>query len=144
MTALLYPFLGLSVLGLALSLMVHVGTWLGVELPFEVFGLHFGVFVVWTPTAFISNFTRHGFRRRYGWREALRGCPRWMRWMAYGLFAYAFVNFFLSIVVGGMVSGGVSPLRAFSGHWMMFYGLAFATLYSTLHLQRADHEQLHR
>jgi hypothetical protein len=63
MTALLYPFLGLSVLGLALSFGVHAATWLGVELPFEVFGLHIGAIVVWLPTAFVSNFTRHGFRR---------------------------------------------------------------------------------
>lgn len=138
MTALLYPFLGLSALGLMLSLMVHIATWLGVELPFEVLGLHIGIFVVWLPAAFISNFTRHGFRRRYGWKEALQGCPLWMRWVAYGLFAYAFVNFFLSIFVGSALSD-VSPLRAFSGHWMAFYGMAFATLYSTIHLRRVQH-----
>ena len=137
MTALLYPFLGLSALGLVLSLMVHAATWLGVELPVEVFGLHFGAMIVWLPTAFISNFTRHGFRRRYGWKEALRGCPRWMQWLAYGLFAYAFVNFLMSFLVNSM-PGSVLPLRAFSGHWMAFYGMAFATLYSTIHLRKAS------
>jgi hypothetical protein len=62
-----------------------------------------------------------------------------MRWAAYGLFAYALVNFFVSIAIGSDL-----PLRAFSGHWMAFYGMAFATLYSTLHLRCADGEQPQR
>ncbi len=65
----------------------------------------------------------------------LAGCPTWMRYAAIGLFAYAFINFFVAFsgAASNRISGGeLTPatIRGFSGHWMLFYGLAFAILFS--------------
>jgi len=129
----LYPFLALSALGLALSVAVHLAALLGLHVPSEALNLHLGLFVVWIPTILLSNFTRHGFRRHYGWKDSLRGCPLWLQWMVYGLFAYAFANMLL-MFFNGLAAETIAPLRVFSGHWMAFYGAAFGVLYSTVHL----------
>ncbi len=132
MTIFLYPFLVLAGAGFLLSLLVHLAAWLGVELPPETIFLHLGIFVVWLPTCLVANFLRRGPRRHFGWKDSLTGCPPWMRLTAYSLFGYAFLNFFLNVGLGG--SAGV--LRAFSGHWMLFYRMAFATLYSAIRLSQ--------
>jgi hypothetical protein len=134
LTMMLFPFMALAVLGLALSLMVHVAAWLGIDLPFEAFGLHVGVFVVWVPALLASRWTARHHAREDFWSGALRGCPLrgcpgWMRLMTYGFVAYAVFNF-----VSAFVGTPATPtLRAFSGHWMAFYAAAFAVLYSTMH-----------
>ena len=67
------------------------------------------------------------------WKALLRFFPTWMPAVIAILFAYVIVNFLLStggasrIMVGG---DGTSPtldsartVRAFSGHWLLFYAL---------------------
>jgi hypothetical protein len=104
-----------------------------------VFAMHFGIFVVWLPAMLVSmrvtqGLPRRGWRAWSTWRHMLAGCPPWMRYAAYGLFAYAFPNFFLAFGRAPESSprGMTDPatLRGFSGHWMLFYGVAFAILYS--------------
>ncbi len=79
--------------------------------------------------------------RRDSWKVALEGCPIWMRRALYGLFGYAILNFIIFIVTTGGGSnqppGDAPPsvVRGFSGHWMFFYGAAFAILYSRIHLE---------
>jgi hypothetical protein len=125
-----YPFMALALMGFVASLAVHIPAWLGLTFPFEVFGLHFGIFVVWIPAMLASYGLTGGARGFDYYRYALRGCPKWMRWSVYGLFGYTFVNFFSGFL--GFFTG--TPMeRLFSGHWMLFYFVAFATLYSATH-----------
>ena len=94
--------------------------------------LHVGIFVVWFPAVFVTK-NRMGNRGSKDWKVVLRGCPDWMRYMVYGFFGYAFLNFalFMSKSPTGHLEG-TPPIvwRGFSGHWMLFYSAALATLYS--------------
>jgi len=64
-----------------------------------------------------------------------------MRRAGYVLFAYAIINFVVFIATTATLpkkphqSADASPsvIRGFSGHWMIFYGAAFAVLYSRIH-----------
>src|SRR5436305_11719901 len=58
-----------------------------------------------------------------------------MRQAFYILFTYAILNFiyFMATAMNRPRPPGDAPpevIRGFSGHWMVFYGAAFATLYS--------------
>jgi len=58
-----------------------------------------------------------------------------MKYGLYGIAIYAAVNFvvFILLTVGKPQGSGPMPpgvVRGFSGHWMIFYGAAFAILYS--------------
>ena len=146
MTALLYPFIVLSAMGLILSLIVHTSALLGRDLGFgqAVWALHIGIFAVWLPTVLVLRNTTKDFKQRDLWKAALRGCPDWMRKMTYGFFGYAIVNFaifmFSTINHPGSNSGAPTPavLRGFSGHWMAFYSAALSTLYSATRVKDAD------
>lgn len=140
MAVLIVPFLALAAVGLVLSLVAHGCAWLGEPQPLGMatWGLHLGVFVVWLPALLASGQMVRGARREDAWRVALRGCPRWMRWMTTAFFVYAFVNFMLNFGVmapaGKQPEGGDMPpavFRMFSGHWMAFYSAALAMLYSS-------------
>lgn len=143
MQILLFPFVLLSGLGLALSIIAHLMALAGLELPGGrlVWLLHAGIFVVWIPTVLVSiRTTRYAYRKDF-WKTALAGCPVWMKRTLYALFAYALVNFVLFATQngGGSGPGGTnapSVVRLFSGHWMVFYGAAFAVLYSVIHAPR--------
>lgn len=130
---LLLPFLVLAGLGFAISLIVHLLA-VGDVLPpggKAVMAMHGGVFVVMLPAVLVMTRLNQGQRTRIGWKQILSGCPNWMRYGAYVVFAYTILNFLL--MVGKQPTDDVmSPavLRLFSGHWMCFYGAAFCTLYS--------------
>jgi hypothetical protein len=56
-----------------------------------------------------------------------------MKYMTYGFFIYAIVNFAIFMIVGptGKQSSGDVPSsvwRGFSGHWMVFYSAGLAIL----------------
>ncbi len=140
-------FMLLAALGFAVSAAAHLAAAFGPweTFPFYVMGLHAGIFIVFLPSVLIVNSLAKDYKQRELWNAALRGCPDWMRKALYGLFAYALVNFvyFLSVVPKGRperVAGGVPAMvvRGFSGHWMIFYALSFATFYSYLHAEEAD------
>lgn len=145
MKAVLYPFMLLAGCGLVLSFVVHGMALAGVRIPGGglVWVLHAGIFVVFLPTVFVFNqMTRH-VSRKDGWKVALAGCPVWMRRAGGVLFAYAILNFMLFMVntatqpkepkKSKMSETPLAVIRGFSGHWMLFYGAAFAVLYSMIH-----------
>jgi hypothetical protein len=135
MIALLIPLMALAGIGFFLSLAAHLLALSG-HLPpggEAVFALHFGVFVVWFPAVFVCIRLRRGQRSCFSWWQILSGCPTWMRYAAMGLFGYAMLNFFLA--VGNQPhthTNELSPevLRAFSGHWLLFYAMAFCIFFS--------------
>lgn len=131
MQALLTPLIALAALGLLASLTVHVSSLAGLTNPLgsAAWVLHGGVFVVWLPTVMVAQrVMKHATQANF-WKVILRGCPPWMRLGAYILFPYAMINFFVSVAL--IESGGeVNDLRLFSGHWMVFYYIAGAMLWS--------------
>jgi hypothetical protein len=135
MKTLISPFVGIAAAGLVLSLLVHVTAIAGIASPLgkAAWGLHVGIFAVWIPAVMVSQAQTRDAKRTDFWRVALRGCPPWMRYMTYGFFGYAFVNFALFFLgTFGERQDELATLRGFSGHWMAFYSTAMAILYSYL------------
>jgi hypothetical protein len=137
---LLWFFIGPSAVGLILSLWVHLGAVMGRRVaPAEYFWiLHVGIFVVWFRAVFIAQKRVGNVNRKDFWKVVLKGSPEWMRYMVYGFFGYAFLNFALFAARGGTAgTSGLNPpatvWRGFSGHWMVFYSAALAILYSAVH-----------
>ena len=131
------PFLSLAALGFLASLATHLLALAGSLPPGgnAVFGLHLGIFVLWIPGVLLGLRVNWVQRSRGAWRNVLAGCPTWMRYVTAGLFVYAIVNFFLAFAEVDARPGdddalSSAVLRGFSGHWMLFYGVAFAVLYS--------------
>jgi len=138
----------IAAIGMALSIVVHVSSLLGMPSPFGEISwvLHMGIFVVWLPAVLVANRLVKDFKQKDFWKAALRGCPQWMKNLTYFFFGYAILNFiifFISDFAGGgsARTGGDTPsnvFRGFSGHWMAFYCIAMATLYSAVHVKEQD------
>jgi len=142
MKVVLYPFMVLAACGLALSIAAHCVALAGVPIPGGklVWGLHIGIFVVWIPTVLTSMQTTGYTNRKDFWKVALAGCPLWMRRGFYILFGYAILNFVVFMATAAnqpkqqqIGDAPPSAVRGFSGHWIIFYGAAFAVLYSRIH-----------
>lgn len=138
MAGLLLPLIVLSATGLLLSITTHVVSLLGLTVPGGalVWSLHIGIFVVWLPAALVVQRINQGRPQSELWKNVLSGCPAWMRYAVYGLFAYAVANFIWFYAISRSVpepegDAPASVIRGFSGHWMMFYGAACAILVST-------------
>ncbi len=129
-------FQALSLIGLLLSLWVHIGAVLGklVAPDFFFWGLHVGIFVVWFPAIFVARGLVGNLQRKDLWKVVLKGSPEWVRYMLYGFLTYAFVNFALFMLHAPPGDHRPNPpvedWRGFSGHWMAFYFSAFAILNS--------------
>jgi len=123
---------------MVLSLAAHILSFFGIQLGGSglFFALHIGIFPLWIPVVFISQKMMNGANRKDFWKIALSGCPPWMRYMTYGFFIYAFVNFAYFFVltathphtkqIGAAVPADV--VHGFSGHWMAFYSAGLAVL----------------
>jgi hypothetical protein len=143
MRILLYPFMIIAAAGFVLSLITHLMALIGKAPPGGglVWGLHVGIFAVWIPTVLITNRKVQGVQRKVSWETAMLGCPTWMRRTLKVVFVYAIINFILFLLgtVGHPKPVGPAPpsvVRGFSGHWMVFYGVAFSTLYAAFKASR--------
>jgi hypothetical protein len=133
----LLPCMVLAGVGFVMSVAAHVLSLAGVQLPggAAVFSLHVGIFIVGLPTILVMTRFRGRVANRDIWKVALLGCPTWMKRAVPVVLGYACLNFFLFLAGSAFhqKAVGASPpsvVRAFSGHWMLFYSAAFATLYS--------------
>lgn len=128
-------FMGASIVGLVLSLYVHINALMGHSTPGAFWALHAGIFVVWFPAVVVAVRRAGKKRGRDMWKVILNGAPVWMRYILYALFAYPFLGLVLSM---GNAAGGPSGMenpaqwRGFSQTWMVFYFAAFAILYAAL------------
>jgi hypothetical protein len=126
----------LSCLGLFASIYVHVGALMGHQDVPEAFFwiLHVGIFVVFIPAILMATQLLGNTRRPDFWKLILKDSPEWMRYLVFGFFGYALVNFALFIFNSPSGGSGTNPpptvWRGFSGHWMAFYSASFAMLYS--------------
>jgi hypothetical protein len=85
------------------------------------------IFVVWIPLVILANRTRPNTAR--GNLEHLFAVlPNGLRLACSGLFGYTLLNFaYFLYSTRGYPKGQVPfrlELRGFSGHWMLFYGIA--------------------
>jgi hypothetical protein len=138
MRVVLLSFMWLAAAGFVASVVAHVLGTIGVDVPKDspVWGLHVGIFVVWIPAVLVSMRTSLFTRRKEFWKTALKGCPPWVEKAGRVLFFYAIASFFVFIAGRPFwplpATDQSWQLRGFSGHWMIFYGAAFAILYSAL------------
>jgi hypothetical protein len=119
-------------------MLVHLAAWAGVAPPKAAWALHVGIFVVWLPTVLVAQGLTRDFKQREFWTAALRGAPPWANTALKWLMGYAIANFLLFMFQG--IEGAAKPdeavqARGFSGHWLIFYGAAAATLYSAAQLR---------
>ena len=135
-------FAFLALIGLVLSIWVHVGALLGRKVAPEYFfwGLHVGIFVVFFPAILVAQKRVGSTNRRDFWKVVTKGSPDGLRYLLYFFFAYAFVNFFIFFF---QAPTGKQPIetpaivwRGFSGHWMVFYCASFVILSSALKASR--------
>jgi hypothetical protein len=132
-----------GVAGLLTAVAVHASTFTAVPLRPEhplFWMLHIGIFPLFIPMVWRLRAWREQTRGMLGlptsrlrWRELLAYLPAWAIAIAGVLFAYAMVNFFLAMshLPAGHAAGSGSigvdearyTVRAFSGHWMIFYAI---------------------
>ncbi len=117
--------------GFLASLVCHIMSWTNNQpaLGRSVFLLHAGIFAVWIPLVIFANRTmpRPGGGNL---EHLLAELPKWLRRALSCLFVYAVLNFVYFIFCTQKYPKHGVPfsleLRGFSGHWMMFYGMAAA------------------
>jgi len=133
--------------GFLLSLIAHLVALFGKSIPGGglVWALHVGIFMVWIPAILISKGKLDHVPAQRQLDAVIAECPGWMRRAIKILFAYAIVNFLLFIIstTGHPRPTGSAPaavIRGFSGHWMIFYSMAFVTFYSEAKSSRAKRE----
>jgi hypothetical protein len=136
----LYGLTGLSLSGVV-HFMSYSSSTIGTRHPL-FWALHVAIFPLWF--AYMFHMRRwygesegiFGFRRRkLLWRELIPHFPSWVLPCLVVLAAYTFVNFFvatdhLSTGTGGTITSSDSSadsalytIRAFSGHWLLFYAI---------------------
>jgi len=115
--------------GFLASLVCHVMAWLHCDPPWgkSVVVLHIGFLILWFPLVLFSNKTMPKGAKGNA-EHLLAEVPRVVRGMVTALAVYAFLNFaFFMYSSSGYAKGQVPfyiELRGFSGHWMLFYGVA--------------------
>jgi len=127
----------LSVVGLLFSFVVHLLGLMGRKPPFGYFPfiLQLGAVVAAVAAAF-ALFMLYASRGESFWREAVRACPKWLKWMTSVLAGYAVLNFIVFVNLMGTIAGRQPDeitsivFRGVSGEWMAFYSAAFLVFFS--------------
>lgn len=118
----------LALLGFALSTAAFVW-WVFCPQPPDTgayLPLALGLATVWAPTGLTAYWLAGDFKRKDFWKATLRGCPGWMRWLVYGLWAFAFPT---ALLLG---PNGFLPIL------MAFYLTSAATMVSASNVVEAD------
>lgn len=136
-------FAFLALMGLLLSIWVHIGALFGRRAAPEYFfwALHAGIFVVFFPAILVAQKRVGSANRKDFWKMVTKGSPDGLRYLLNFFSAYAFVMFFVSFfqTSPGAVPKGQNPASewlGFSSVWMVFYCASFAILSSALHSSR--------
>ena len=140
MTGIAHIFSILALIGFIASFVAHLGGYAGVERPFGLnpWPLHAGIFVVWIPAVFAVMKLSQDFPQKDLWKATLRGCPKWMRYVLYCVFGYAFLSFFAFFLSVDSPENEANTVRGFSGHWLIFYYAAFVILRSYINVSKND------
>jgi len=118
-----------AAVGFLASLGCHILGWLHIDPPWgkSVFVLHVGFLLLWFPLVLFANRTMpKGAKNNMD--HLLAEFPRVVRRAVAALFAYALLNFVYFLYCTSQYPKRDVPfhieLRGFSGHWMLFYGVA--------------------
>jgi hypothetical protein len=139
MKPLLWPMLALSVVGMALSLWVHLGAIIGKEGVPEslVAPLVTVMYVVWFSGVFVAQKRIGNLNRKNFWKLVLQGSPDWLRFAVYGFIAYAVLMFLLFLPQTATGNRGSDTLRdswqrtaVSSAYWMVLFFSGLAIFYS--------------
>lgn len=128
-----------AAVGLAISLVVHLGSFFGLSIPLLLAApLHIGAIAIGAAACRSSPELRRIARDEDFWAIALRGCPYWMKRLTFAFFIYAVANFLVFWLQAVFRLPHLAPdsalmARGFSGHWMLFYSMAFSIAYSQIH-----------
>lgn len=122
----------IALAGFIASLLAHIAGYAGIDRPLglDPWPLHVGIFVVWLPSVLAAQKLSKDFPQKDMWKATLRGCPKWIRYMLFGLFGYAILSFLAFFISTENSQNEASTIRGFSGHWLVFYFAAFAILQS--------------
>jgi hypothetical protein len=150
MKTVLYIFAIVSAVGLVLSIATHIAALAGTQGPLgdHTPVLHVGAIALGLPVVLVVARLARNVPRKDLWKAALRGCPRLMRYMTYGFFGYAVLNFVLFALTSPR-GGGTGPMppqvvRGFSAHWMAFYSISLAVMYSAAQVWDQGHTIIDR
>ena len=125
-------------IGLTIAVVVHVGSYVGQTISPSnplFYIMHAGIFPLFFAfvirAAAWQGSARGVRQRQLRWREQLRYIPRWVTTAEGVLAVYVLVNFLVSIShlppkgshAAMTPSDALYTVRAFSGHWLIFYAL---------------------
>lgn len=137
--------------GFLASVICHILGWCHVNPSWgnSVFVLHVGIFPLWIPLCLLGNRVARQGGYRSNCDPLLNELPSWVSAAIAGLFTYALLNFAYFFICTFQYSKHDVPfyleLRGFSGHWMVFYGIAaagFAGL-ARLHRNKKENGMMH-
>ena len=132
----------LAAVGFLASLITHVAARLaGWAAPKPVIAvLHIGAIAITFVTIPLTRMLSADYPQRELWTATFRGCPSWMRIALKIFFAYGICNFILFMILAPHHGNAATGLLGwgFSGHWMIFYSVAFATAWSARSVLVAD------
>jgi len=112
-------------LGLLLTFIGHVGLVSGHDLYGKGWNaLFIGIFVVWFPTVWSMKKLNSKVWGNDFWKIALTGAPPLAKYVVYGAFGYAIVNF-VAGMLGAFEMKGSGFWRVGSSHAMAFYAAAW-------------------
>jgi hypothetical protein len=135
-------FMYLAALGLLFSLILHISDLLGIIQPaFSSQAAQVATYlilfmiVVWGVAIFAPYLISKYYMLGEFWSEALRGCPKWLKYLPYLLFAYFIL--FADIHRESGIQSSPSKVKEFSalGFCMAVYAGSLALLYSALRFQ---------
>lgn len=119
----------IAAIGFIASAACHLMGWLHTEPPWgrSVFVLHIGILALWFPLVLFANRTMPKDAKN-NLEHLLAEFPLWLRRASTLLFVYALLNFSYFMYCTSQYPKHEVPfyveLRGFSGHWMLFYGMA--------------------
>ncbi len=131
--------------GFVASVACHLMGWLQIQPPGgqAVLMLHVGIFVVWIPLVICANRTKPNPGRN-NLDHLFAVLPKWVKIASGILFGYAILNFVYFMYCSQQYPKHKVPflveLRGFSGHWMMFYGIATIGFIALSRLKRKPQE----
>jgi hypothetical protein len=131
------PFALYGLAGTAIAAFIHLETYFGLSIdPSDplFFMVHLAVFplfitFIWRAQRWLGKRSWFAASEPSHWRELLKFFPLWVYPVGLALFVYTFANFLLSIQHLPEHSSGLTGpqarylVRAFSGHWLLFYSI---------------------
>ena len=143
MRIILSLFMYLAVLGLFFNLILHISGFLG-GIP-HVYSsqadqvaryLNQVMMIVCVVSILAANRICENYMPKEFWKAALRGCPKWLKYLPSLLLTYAVL--FAAIHGRSGIPGSPSMVQEGSAFGMAIYAVSLVLLYSVLHVQEVN------